>query len=83
MCIYITISTYLYSWRKKSINTKCKYLTKITIELEVFFFLAHCAIEDVSTIGDGSCDAEAAGSLCNFDGGDCLSTIIYTTIIYY
>ena len=48
-----------------------------------YFFPDYCAIEDVSIIGDGSCDAEAAGALCNFDGGDCLSTIIYITIYYW
>ena len=42
-----------------------------------YFFPDYCAIEDVSIIGDGSCDAEAAIAFCNFDGGDCSSTILY------
>ena len=43
-----------------------------------YFFLAYCAI-----IGDGSCDAEAAIANCNFDEGDCSSTIciIYNYIL--
>ena len=49
----------------------------------MYFFLAYCAIEDVSIIGDGSCDAEAAIANCNFDEGDCSSTtyIIYNYIL--
>ena len=45
------------------------FLTTLCIENIYRKILDYCPVENL--VGDGNCNAEAAKTVCDYDGGDC------------